>query len=263
MKEAAGLDKQIGDAHHKVIDLNALGNVYLQHERYKEAEIVLKEAIGLAEQIGNILSQSKSLYVLSSVYLCEGRYEDAEKVFKKLLKIYRVLGNDKDVLRVKNSLHNIKWLKRQSIVSLLELLSKQIEEQSKKIEEIQKGISNHDRRIRDKLDRLEFMIGKIEQHIRDEQMDLVREVQELNELQLDYLKNIISEKLDEIQDVSLRKRLKTQWQRARETLSIAADFVTLVSAAVAIYNVVSEQHDIASAATALQSLITRIRDGIV
>ncbi|MGD2251104.1 MAG: tetratricopeptide repeat protein, partial [Candidatus Methanofastidiosia archaeon] len=234
--------------------------VYLQEGRYKKAEEVLKEALDLDEKTGNVQHKVKDLNLLGNVYFCDEKYDKARNIFKSLIRIYKILDKTEEISRLRYSLYLIRMQKKKPDKE--KLPEKTIEEIKKECREIKKIISEHDLSVHRRIKRLEFKINEIKEYMRDEHMDLVKEVQNLNELQLKDFENIIQEKLDQIQDVNVKNTLESRWQKVTKTLSMSADFLTLVSSAITIYNAVSGHYDIASSVAALQTLVDKIKNGV-
>ena len=226
--------------------------MYLQEGRYEEAERVLNKALELDERTGNIQQKAKDLNLLGIVYFLGRRFDEARDIIKSLLRIYRMLDNTDEINRLGYFLYLIRMQRKRPDKD---------ESHERIVEEIRNMFLIHDLGVHRRFDKMESEVNEIREHIQSEHMDLVKEFENLNKLQLKDLDIIIQEMLDQIQDVNAKKALESRWQRVIRTISISADFLTLVSSAITIHNAVSGGYDIASSIAAMQTLMSRIKEG--
>jgi len=67
--------------------LNQLGNAYISHVRYPEAEPVFKEALKLYQSLHNSLGEAQALNDLAELYYSQGRYTEVEPLWLRSLQI--------------------------------------------------------------------------------------------------------------------------------------------------------------------------------
>jgi tetratricopeptide (TPR) repeat protein len=238
------------------VNLNALGNVYLKDGRLKEAETMLNEALEIDEETEDVHDKVVNLNVLANVFLCEHRFDKAQEIFRSLLKIYKSFRMNENIKRIKNYLYITELLRK---TSNSELYKKLIEEVKEECNRISNEIIELNQDMSRGFWRLESKIDGVKEYIRNNHMDLVTEIQDLDEQQLKNFENLIQRELEQIQDKNLRNEMKSKWEKAKEAISISADFLTFISSTITIFNAAKGQSEIASSIIIIRDFINHIK----
>ena len=179
-------------------------------------------------------------------------------------------NQNEEIERIKYSLNIIGLLKENpneklymGAIEMADEITDESFSEGKKIEEriaiLDRKIERHDKDIKEKLDEIILEIEKTKGFVQKRCLWIAEEIHELNEQQLKDFENIIEQELDQVRDINVKHKLESHWHRAKEAASVSADFITLISTAISIFNIVSGSTDTASTILTLQNIISKIR----